>query len=212
MGRLIQRLEREHEFRQHRSVVRIRPARRKRYAADPRADKPRKGVRVRGLPTRNRLGRGKRQISGDARQPFAFDQQARDSRRLPRKSDSQLLTKPEDDIVSARRCYQPHVQVAQLRHPTTHFWAGPSGRPTPTAVPFDRLRAHEDRLRARTTTCSGTYQLSAGPRRPRPRAYSCRPPPTSPRPAGRTPSCFRPHHRLSAHRRNWRTCARQLAE
>ena len=91
---------------------------------------------------------------------------------------------------------KPHLAA----DPTTNFWRRPIRSPlADTALARRRNRA----------TCSGTYQPSAGPRRPRPRALPCRPQPTSPRPAGRTPSCSQPHHQPSIHRRSWRTCAQQ---
>ena len=54
-------------------------------------------------------------MSGETRQPFAFDQDPGHGRWLPRQPCGQLIAKPKDDIVCARRRHQPHLQVDQLR-------------------------------------------------------------------------------------------------
>ena len=91
----------------------------------------------------------------------------------------------------------PPQNCALKRAQPQPFGAGTSGRSSPG---HHRLAAPMGRPEVRRSEMS---RQTVGPRRPRLRAWPCRPQPPSPMPADRTPSYCRPHRRPSTPRRSW---------
>jgi hypothetical protein len=102
--------------------------------------------------------------------------------------------------VPAPKAKNPETAPPQKLHlkvsPTTTLWHRHIGSVF-AGTPLGGPKTSEE------VTRSETSRPNEGPRRPRLRAWPCPLQPPSPKPAGRTPSCCRPHRRPSAHRRSW---------
>jgi hypothetical protein len=91
------------------------------------------------------------------------------------------------------------LRILKRNHRKT---ARPTAKPATTLWHRHIRSVFAGSIGKREITRSEMFRQNEGPRRPRLRAWPCPPLPPSPTPAGHTPSCSRPHHRPSTHRRS----------